>query len=321
MKYHQVKVLTKNIILIDGVARSGKLLTGALVSSFKNSEHLEFGLNFEYFCPAIEFNKLDLDYANAFITTHLNNLIYNKYLSRNVNFRPSDRTGVPNSINMSTYKRRLYSKEGNKIIDLILKEKKQIPFITHNILVTINALNKLDFNYKMIEIFRNPLSLVMSWYKRGLGERFGKDKRMFTLLIKKKNKIFPWYDQISNSNSKVYNELEKCANYVYFLTKKSTENFENLKNKDKKKIFITSYENIVENTYNELKKISVFLNLKFSDKTTKFLKKNKVPSKIDEDILNYNRSFLESKLNKKTFKKLIDLEEKLNNNIYNLKNN
>ena len=70
----------------------------------------------------------------------------------------------------------------------------------------------------MIEIFRNPFSLVMSWHKRGLGERFGKDKRMFTLLIK--NKIFPWYDQISNSNFKTYNKLEKCANYVYFLTKK-----------------------------------------------------------------------------------------------------
>ena len=101
---------------------------------------------------------------------------------------------------MNTYKRRLHAKEGNAIIDLILKEKKQIPFITHNILVTINALNKLDFNYKMIEIFRNPMDLVMSWYKRGLGERFGKDKRMFTLLIKKKKKIFPWYDQIKNLN-------------------------------------------------------------------------------------------------------------------------
>ena len=63
------------------------------------------------------------------------------------------------------------------------------------------------------------------------------------------------------------------------------------------------------------------MNLKFSNKTTKFMEKNKVPSKIDENILNSSRLFLESRLNKETFKKLIDLEKKFNNNIYNLKNN
>ena len=38
MKYHALEALTKNIVLIDGISRSGKLLTGALISSFKNSE-------------------------------------------------------------------------------------------------------------------------------------------------------------------------------------------------------------------------------------------------------------------------------------------
>lgn len=238
MKYHSLEVLTKNIILIDGISRSGKLLTASLISSFKNSEHLEFGLNFEHFCPAIEFKKIDLDYANAFINNYLNELIYNKYLSRNVNFRPHDRTGVPNSINISTYKKRLFQKEGNKIINLIEREKKQIPFVTHDILVTINALNKLDVNYKMIEIFRNPISLVMSWYKRGLGKRYGKDKRMFSLLIKKSNKIYPWYDQISSLNLNTNNEIEKCVNYVYFLTKRSVRNYKNLNNINKKKYLL-----------------------------------------------------------------------------------
>ena len=318
MKYHALEVLTKNIVLIDGISRSGKLLTGALISSFKNSEHLEFGLNFEHFCPAIEFKKIDLDYANAFINNYLNELAYNKYLSRNVNFRPNDRTGVRNSINYKTYKKRLLKKEGDQIINLIRKEKKQIPFVTHDILVTINALNKLNINYKMIEIFRNPISLVMSWYKRGLGNRYGKDKRLFTLLIKKNKKVYPWYDNISNQNLNSDDEFEKCVNYVHFLTKRSVGNYNNLNKKNKRKIFISSYEKIVENTYDELENISKFLNLKFSNLTKIFIKKENCPKNINKNKINMDRLYLKSKLKKNTFNKLLNLEKEFNKNIYGL---
>ena len=35
MKYHALEALTKNIVLIDGISRSGKLLTGALYHHLK----------------------------------------------------------------------------------------------------------------------------------------------------------------------------------------------------------------------------------------------------------------------------------------------
>ena len=318
MQYQPLKVLIKKIILIDGIARSGKLLTGSLVSSFENSEHLEFGLNFEHFCPAVEFRKVDLEFAKAYLSNHLNELIYNKYLSRNVNFRPSDRTGVANSINLKTYKKRLNINEGDQIIKLIKKENKQVPFITHNILVSINALNELKINYKMIEIFRNPFSLVMSWYKRGLGYRIGKDYRMFTLLIKKYKKFLPWYDVISNTNKSAANDLEKCINYVHFLTKKSVENYQKLEKKNKKKILITSYERIVENTDGELKIISNFLNTKLSIHTNSFVKKEKCPKRIDREKIDYYRSYIKTKVKKNIFKKLVSLEKEFNNSIYGL---
>ena len=186
MNYYPISILPKKIIFIDGISRSGKLFTGTLLSTFKNYEHLEFGLNFERLCPALEFKKINEDFAKSYINNYLNELIYNKYLSRNVNFRPTDRTGVVNTQNYKLYKKRLKMKEGDNIIKQIKKENKSLLFVTHDILTTIKAFNKLGLNYKMIEIFRNPFSLVMSWYKRGLGRRFGNDQRLFSLLIKKK---------------------------------------------------------------------------------------------------------------------------------------
>lgn len=316
IKYFPLKRLAKNIILIDGIARSGKLLTGAIVSSFQKTEHLEFGLNFEHFCPAVEFNKVSIDFAKAYLNSYLNELIYNKYLSRNANFRPNDRTSVLKSSNPQLYKNRLKQKEGDRIVRLINKQKKNLPFITHDLLVTINGLNKLDINYKMIHLFRNPIDLIISWYKRGLGKRYGKDQRQWTLLMQKKNKIYPWYDYLFKENEKKNNELEKCANYVFFLTKISLENFKKIKKNQKKKIFITSYERIVYDTFLEFKRIAKFLNSGITKNTIKFMKNEKCPKKYDKLSFSKKKLFIKKNINKILFEKILKLEREFSNNIY-----
>ena len=318
MNYYPISILPKKIIFIDGISRSGKLFTGTLLSTFKNYEHLEFGLNFERLCPALEFKKINEDFAKSYINNYLNELIYNKYLSRNVNFRPTDRTGVVNTQNYKLYKKRLKMKEGDNIIKQIKKENKSLLFVTHDILTTIKAFNKLGLNYKMIEIFRNPFSLVMSWYKRGLGRRFGNDQRLFSLLIKKKNKISPWYDELFNDNIRNLNEIEKCIHYVYNLTTKSITDYSKLNKLEKNRIFITSYERLVENSYSEISKISIFLKSKLTKNTKIYIKKENIPKFLNSNIFNKNRLFIKSKVKKKYYNKLEKLELIFNQNIYGL---
>ena len=318
MNFYPISILPKKIIFIDGISRSGKLFTGTLLSTFKNYEHLEFGLNFERLCPALEFKKINEDFAKSYINNYLNELIYNKYLSRNVNFRPTDRTSVVNTQNYKLYKKRLKMKEGDNIIKQIKKENKSLLFVTHDILTTIKAFNKLGLNYKMIEIFRNPFSLVMSWYKRGLGRRFGNDQRLFSLLIKKKNKISPWYDELFNDNIRNLNEIEKCIHYVYNLTTKSITDYSILNKLEKNRIFITSYERLVENSYSEISKISIFLKSKLTKNTKIYIKKENIPKFLNSNIFNKNRLFIKSKVKKKYYNKLEKLELRFNQNIYGL---
>ena len=47
--YSDKKTIIKKIVFVDGIARSGKILTASLISSFKKMEILEFGENFEHF--------------------------------------------------------------------------------------------------------------------------------------------------------------------------------------------------------------------------------------------------------------------------------
>ena len=105
--YSDEKAIINKIVIVDGIARSGKLLTGSLISSFKKMESLEFGENFEHFMSALSLKKCSNDFAKCYLINYLNQVIYNKMISRNINLRPNDITSVKNYYNPSQYKKRL----------------------------------------------------------------------------------------------------------------------------------------------------------------------------------------------------------------------
>lgn len=324
MKYHPQKRILQNnqIVFIDGISRTGKLLLGSLVSQLDRMEHLEFGENFESLLPAIRLKKINIDFANAYLNNYLNQLIYNKFIGRNVNFRSGDRTGIPNSRNPKIYYKRLKFEEGDKVISSIKKNKILLPLVTHDIAVNLDLLTKMKMDFKIIEIIRNPVDIVFSWYRRGLGKRFGKDQRLFTLLIKEKRTVDSWYGALNYNKKNDLNECEKCIHHVLNLNYFSNKNM--LKYRNKKNLFITSYEKLTTEPHSELNKISLFLKTKISKKTIKFIKREKLPLKNDLNSKNnHNEKMKEIKKlsSSRLFKKLMKLESEYKRNHYKLLHN
>jgi hypothetical protein len=321
IQYSPLNRIAKNIILVDGISRTGKLLLGSLVSSFDKMEHLEFGENFEFIVPAIKLKKIELNFGNAYLNNYLNMLMYNKYLSRNVNFRPNDRTGIDKSKNPKVYYKRLKTEEGDKIIKLIKKQKHFLPIVTHDIAVNLDILKKMKMNFKIIEIIRNPVDVVYSWYKRGLGVRYGNDPRVFTLLVKKNKKIYPWYNALKEYKENEYNNCEKCVEHVLNLNKQATLNLRN--NHLNKNVLITTYEDLTNNPLIELKKIAKFLGTKTNKQTIKFIRREKLSLKKNvfqsQQKFNKKVNLLKTLCSKKIFKKLMILNEKYEKNFYKIK--
>ena len=313
--YFPIKLISNKIVLVDGIARTGKLLLGSFISSFNNTEHFELGENFEHILPAVKFNKVEINFAKSFIHNYLNQLVYNKYISRNVNFRPGDRTGVHQSQNPKLYFKRLKIKDGDKIIKKVKQDKSIFPIVTHELAVNFDILKKLKLEFKIIEILRSPIDTVYSWYMRGWGKRFGKDQRAFTLLINKKDKIYPWYSILNKKKINKENEVEKCINLVSLLIKNSISNLKRFK----KKIFITSYENLTQNTYSEIRKIAYFLGTKTNSKTHKFIKRENCPIKFDKTKFEKKKLFIKKNCSDNLFKKIIKLQKQYEQNLYGLR--
>ena len=317
LNYYSFNRTCKKIIIIDGISRTGKLLLGSLISSLKKMEHFELGEQFEHFLPAIRFKKVSKDFGNSYLNNYLNQLIYYKYLSRNVNFRPNDRTGVNQSSDPKLYKKRLQIEEGDKVLKLIQKQKKFLPIVTHELGPNLDLLKKLKMNFKVIEILRSPIEMVYSWLKRGLGKRYGTDPRMFTLLIKKNKKIYPWFKALHTSKNITKNECDYCINFIVTLINKTIPKLKRFTPKNN--LYITTYNNVVHDTNKELKKISKFLNTKTSITTSDFIKREKLSKKFDKKKYLKKKIFVKKLASDKLFKKLIELEKRYDNKLYNLR--
>ena len=279
IKFSSHKSIIKDLIIVDGIVRSGKTCVASILSTLQNFEHVEFTEHLDQVIPALNFKKMTLDFAKAYINTCFNETAYNKLLSRKINFRSFDYTGVQNSPIYKKYLNRLKVKEGDQIIRQLKNKNFFFLFLTHEIMMHFNLFNKFNLNYKFFEIYRNPIDNIYTWYKRGWGTRFGEDPRYFNVLIENNKTLLPWYCAGKESLWKNSSPIQRCTNTVIDLIKRSVVMQKKYKNN--KNIYTINFEEFVSNTDSELKKVLSFLKVKKTKFTNKILLKERCPRNID----------------------------------------
>ena len=313
--YHH-KQQIKKLLFVDGIGRTGKILTSKILTSFKNFEQVEFAEFLEYILAGMSLKKIEKDFAASFVHQIINQIAYNKMIGRNQNYRSTDLTSVKNFKKSLIYEKRAKNKEGAKVFKNLSKNKNYFIFMTHDLMTNFGFFNELNFDYKMIQIYRNPYDMIFSWYKRGFGHRYNSDPSSFDILLKYKNILCPYYVAGLEKKWIKMNEVEKCAQIVLSLIKKSIKNQK--KSKLNKRIYTTKYENIVQNPDEEIKKICKFLNTKSTSHTKRILKLEGCPKIIDKDKQLKKEKFIISKLKRETAYKIYKINKSFNKDIYGL---
>lgn len=189
VEYHIPQSVGGRFVFVDGLTRSGKGLLSFIVPSLEKMEKINVCELFDMqVIPAMALG-LDEDMAKALLRCQFNELAYNTFLSRNVNFRHGDESSIHNHHNPSLYFERLSFPE-ETVLERLSREW-FFPFKTHDLLANREHLDKLGLDYKMIEIIRNPVDMCYSWHKRGWGHRWGTDPRSFAL--KYRDTVVPYY--------------------------------------------------------------------------------------------------------------------------------
>jgi hypothetical protein len=237
IKYGLQRNISLPLIFIDGLARCGKSAFSGIVPSLRNMEHIQFSSELELIISGLSLGAIDTNYAKAFLRIYFNELSYKLHLSRNVNFRSSDWTGIDNYPYPQMYYERLKRNDGDGIVYECEKSTHNLPLITHDLLVNIDLLDQMDLNYKMLSLWRNPIENIHSWWVKGWGERFNNDPRGFTLLVDGGNELYPWYAAEFTETLVDLNPMEKCVVIAGSLLERAVKKYQDFDHKEKVHIF------------------------------------------------------------------------------------
>ena len=139
--------------------------------------------------------------------------------------------------------------------------------------------------------------------KRYKGKKYNLDNpRFFSLAFKKKERLFPYYATNNSNYFLSLNNLEKSTYYYLKIIEKSQKKYKNFKNKNKIKIIL--FDDLVQNPKDSIKQLEKYLNLKTSSFTKIACKIENIPRLINLKKRKEKLDFIKNNINKDLFKKL-----------------
>jgi len=309
--------ISTNVIFINGISRCGKSLLSNIISTFSRTEQLQFINLLENIVPALSMGVVDKGYAKSVMRAWMNELAYNQMISRNVNFRAADWTGIPNHPDEKIYFDRLSKEDGDSVVTELRKNNRFFPYMTHDMMVNLEHLNILEIDYKMLHIYRHPVDNVYSWFMRGLGDRYGNDPRLFTLSIDYNGEVLPWYCSGYEEEWLRLQPMERCVRTVIDLIEKSLNQYKKTANPER--IHLLTYEDLAQNTEEEMQGISNFLHSSTTVATLDYIKKAGCPRVLSTSDRMKKRQELKAGISNELFIKLSELSERYENGVYGLR--
>ena len=322
MKFISPNLKKPKLVFIDGITRSGKSLLTNILPTFRNFEHIDIAYELEILMQNYYCNKITLDALRVSSQKSLYEKAYNKLLSRSLNLRNKDQTGLNNYPFKKIYLQRLKKKEGDDIISELNKSKNYFPFQTHDLMFHKKGLLNLGLNFKIIEIYRNPFDLIYSWIGKDIENRLATDQRMwvYPTLKFKNNFVGAWYHLFVKKYFNIWNKVNKYERTSLMVSEMIKNSIKNQKHLEKNISILTlSYEEIIYDK-NLIKKLEKFLGTKKSKFTELYLKKSRIPRKSIKQNQNRIKNLIKNKIDKKTFDVLDKLEMKYKRNTYGFEN-
>lgn len=281
------KILLNKLVVINGQPGCGKTMLSSILSSFKNVEIMNYSTVLENIVRLNYLNKISTDAASSMIRSHLDELLYENMMSRNVNFRYSDLSSVFRNPKKFNYIKRLFIKGDELIPNIIKKEKPVLHLATHNLLKYSDILFKsYKDRIKFIEVVRHPLYMIKQ--QKINYDNFNKKKeRTFHINIKKGNEEYQIQDPRLNKKLNINKKTSSIDLAIYSIKLYFDYVMEEKKHKFlQKKILFIPFEKLVKEPDVYLKKIEKYTHLKKTSLTKKIMRREKIPRNKYSDGIN-----------------------------------
>lgn len=272
------KTVCPRLVLVDGLTRSGKMLTAKLVSNFKGMEYFQAFDAVDHIPILWRLGKLDDDTARAFLRMQLDAAIYYRVLGRNLNTRESDSSSVLNALNHEDYTRRAMDTDTGGALDRFTAEGRSPVFFTHEVLPNIELFFSITDDLKVIDPMRHPVDLAYSWLQRGWGERWGDDPLAFVPTLDVDGKAAPWFAADWARDYLALSPMDRVIKGILTLLDLFRETVDGLTPEQRNCIHFYSYEHMLAEPKAQIDKMASFLDTEPLDGMDGIITREKLPA-------------------------------------------
>ena len=249
----------KDPVIIDGFSRSGKFLLGHLVGAMDGLEFMQNPIMLETALYLTRLNKLDLDTARILVQTDIDMNTYNMAIGRGLNSRVEDSSCIYKAVDFGRFLARTTADDPDSLIN-DFQQKQLLPlYIGHECLCNARTLFYIYPAVRMISLQRDPIALIMSWYKRGWGRRFGLDPKSGSIVFRTQSGPAPWFGVDWVSDYASLSEMDRVVKSIEALSKFAKQEYEALTAEQRSRIHFVAFDNILATPHDVITGIGRYL--------------------------------------------------------------
>ena len=248
--------ICKRVVIVDGLPGCGKTMLSAIISTLERVELFKYSYEIETQCILYHFNKVDLATSSSMVQYHLDLIMYNQMMGREINFRYSDLSSAFKTINRFKYFKRLFG-PGDQAIPKLIETQKPISHLVTHCLSAFSKplLNNFKDEMLLINFHRNPLYMLKQnmWNMENLLN----SERDFSLYYNWKGKKLPYFYHEQEDKLLKANPLEKV---IYFLQWSRKNALKDQLSDYRKHYYELTFESFVSNPFPHLEEIESRVN-------------------------------------------------------------
>jgi hypothetical protein len=218
-------------------------------------------------------------------------------VGRNLNTRLDDMSAIQNSTNPEKFFQRATTKDSKVLLDTYINNNFLPLYVIHEGLCNAHLMFHFYPGSKIINIQRDPVQLILSWYKRGWGTRFGTDPTSFSISFTSRLQPSPWF----------------ALDCIFTLTQFAKEEYELLTSKQKSQILFIDYYDLVYKPNDSMKILSQFVKRGFDVNVSKVVRSLGLPRQIRKELYQSELDFIKSKISEESLEFLRILTEQHKN--------
>jgi hypothetical protein len=310
VELHRGTNFGNEVVIVDGQGRSGKNLIAVLLSTMNRVEKMRLDSQIDYYVRYYFLGKISLDAAVIALQLEFDEKYYYQAISRDVNFRIADYTGVFKQGKRLQYLRRLFLPADEAAVARMRKEKGIFQEMTHDGLHAASLyFEALGERLKMIHIFRDPVGNIYEQNLRDFGTRIGSDPRELQLTYLWNGHHIPIM-VIGKEEAWIKgNATERLVLIVESMYRLNVQGYNDIKTDDKKRVFFLEFEDFVVNPYPYIDRMEAFIGEKFGKAKSRILKRERAPRVINPEERKNRINEIRQKIGKsydELFMKLIE---------------